>query len=127
MPEKFEVGLFAAYGSALGSTTPALLRLPAARWTRNAQPRVFPRIERRAIGGAGTYLNNRRIHVSSAKRLTDSLSSTGFPSRKRQHNANTYFYYQLAMASHGVRRSVQRRSILPTWPADGWVSSGSSA
>jgi myo-inositol-1(or 4)-monophosphatase len=55
--------------------------------------------------GAGAYLNNRRIHVSSAKRLAESLSSTGFPSRKRQHNANIYFYYQLAMASHGVRRT----------------------
>jgi myo-inositol-1(or 4)-monophosphatase len=55
--------------------------------------------------GSGAYLNNRRIHVSSAKRLADSLSSTGFPSRKRQHNANIYFYYQLAMASHGVRRT----------------------
>ncbi len=33
------------------------------------------------------------------------MSSTGFPSRKRQHNANIYFYYQLAMASHGVRRT----------------------
>jgi myo-inositol-1(or 4)-monophosphatase len=55
--------------------------------------------------GAGAYLNNRRIRVSSAKRLAESLSSTGFPSRKRQHNANIYFYYQLAMASHGVRRT----------------------
>jgi myo-inositol-1(or 4)-monophosphatase len=55
--------------------------------------------------GAGAYLNNRRIHVSNAKRLADSLSSTGFPSRKRHHNANIYFYYQLAMASHGVRRT----------------------
>jgi len=55
--------------------------------------------------GAGAYLNNRRIHVSNAKRLAESLSSTGFPSRKRHHNANIYFYYQLAMASHGVRRT----------------------
>ncbi len=55
--------------------------------------------------GAGAYLNNRRIHVSNAKRVGDSLSSTGFPSRKRHHNANIYFYYQLAMASHGVRRT----------------------
>jgi myo-inositol-1(or 4)-monophosphatase len=55
--------------------------------------------------GAGAYLNNRRIRVSSAKRLAESLSSTGFPSRKRHHNANIYFYYQLAMASHGVRRT----------------------
>jgi myo-inositol-1(or 4)-monophosphatase len=55
--------------------------------------------------GAGAYMNNRRIHVSGAKRLADSLSSTGFPSRKRHHNMNIYFYYQLAMASHGVRRT----------------------
>jgi myo-inositol-1(or 4)-monophosphatase len=55
--------------------------------------------------GAGAYLNHRRIHVSGAKRLRESLSATGFPSRKRHHNANIYFYYQLAMASHGVRRT----------------------
>jgi myo-inositol-1(or 4)-monophosphatase len=55
--------------------------------------------------GSGAYLNNRRIHVSAVKRLTDSLSSTGFPSRKRRHNINIHFYYQLAMASHGVRRT----------------------
>ncbi len=55
--------------------------------------------------GAGAYLNNRRIHVSQTKQLADSLSSTGFPSRKRHHNVNIHFYYQLAMASHGVRRT----------------------
>ena len=55
--------------------------------------------------GAGAFLNNRRIRVSSTKRLTDSLASTGFPSRKRHHNINIHFYYQLAMASHGVRRT----------------------
>jgi myo-inositol-1(or 4)-monophosphatase len=55
--------------------------------------------------GAGAYLNNRRIHVSAAKQVSDSLASTGFPSRKRHHNINIHFYYQLAMASHGVRRT----------------------
>jgi len=55
--------------------------------------------------GAGAYLNNRRIHVSKAATLADSLASTGFPSRKRHHNVNIHFYYQLAMASHGVRRT----------------------
>ena len=55
--------------------------------------------------GAGAYLNNRRIRVSAAKQLGDSLASTGFPSRKRHHNVNIHFYYQLAMASHGVRRT----------------------
>jgi myo-inositol-1(or 4)-monophosphatase len=55
--------------------------------------------------GSGAYLNHRRIHVSTAQRLADSLASTGFPSRKRHHNVNIHFYYQLAMASHGVRRT----------------------
>jgi myo-inositol-1(or 4)-monophosphatase len=54
--------------------------------------------------GAGAYLNNRRIHVSTAKRLEDSLVSTGFPSRKRHLNVNIHFYHQMAMATHGVRR-----------------------
>jgi myo-inositol-1(or 4)-monophosphatase len=55
--------------------------------------------------GGGAYVNNRRIRVSHARRLADSLGSTGFPSRKRSHNVNIHFYYQLAMASHGVRRT----------------------
>lgn len=55
--------------------------------------------------GAGAYLNHRRIRVSAAKRLEDSLTSTGFPSRKRHHNVNIHFYHQMAMASHGVRRT----------------------
>ena len=55
--------------------------------------------------GGGAYLNNRRIRVTRATRLTDALGATGFPSRKRSHNVNIHFYYQLAMASHGVRRT----------------------
>lgn len=55
--------------------------------------------------GSGAFLNSHRIRVSETKRLADSLSSTGFPSRKRHHNVNIHFYYQLAMASHGVRRT----------------------
>jgi len=55
--------------------------------------------------GAGAYLNNRRIHVSKASRLADSLVATGFPSRKRSVSINVHFYHQLAMATHGVRRA----------------------
>jgi len=55
--------------------------------------------------GGGAYLNNRRIHVSGTQRLTDSLPATGFPSRKRSQSVNIHFYYQLAMATHGVRRT----------------------
>jgi myo-inositol-1(or 4)-monophosphatase len=55
--------------------------------------------------GAGAFLNSHRIRVSAVPQLSDSLASTGFPSRKRHHNINIHFYYQLAMASHGVRRT----------------------
>lgn len=55
--------------------------------------------------GGGAYLNNRRIQVSKAQRLEDSLVATGFPSRRRHLNVNIHFYYQLAMITHGVRRA----------------------
>lgn len=55
--------------------------------------------------GAGAFLNNRRIHVSSVRRLEDALLATGFPSRRRHQSVNVYFYHQLAVASHGVRRA----------------------
>jgi len=55
--------------------------------------------------GGGAYLNGRRIHVSKAKGVEESLVATGFPSRKRHENINIHFYYQLAMISHGVRRA----------------------
>ena len=55
--------------------------------------------------GSGAYLNNRRIRVSTVKRLEDSLVATGFPSRRRHENINVHFYYQLAMLTHGVRRA----------------------
>lgn len=54
--------------------------------------------------GAGARLNGAPIHVSKAATLNDSLVSTGFPSRRRHQNVNIHFYYQLAMATHGVRR-----------------------
>ena len=55
--------------------------------------------------GSGAFLNRERIAVSRAARIEDSLSATGFPSRKRHQNVNVHFYYQLAMLSHGVRRA----------------------
>ena len=68
--------------------------------------------------GAGAYLNNHRIKVSTTRQLCDSLASTGFPSRKRHHNVNIHFYYQLAMASHGVRRTGSAAIDLA------WVAAG---
>jgi myo-inositol-1(or 4)-monophosphatase len=55
--------------------------------------------------GSGAYLNGRRMAVSSAARLEDSLVATGFPNRRRHANTNVHYYHQLAMASHGVRRA----------------------
>jgi myo-inositol-1(or 4)-monophosphatase len=55
--------------------------------------------------GAGALLNGERIRVSQASRIQEALVATGFPSRKRHQNVNVHFYYQLAMASHGVRRA----------------------
>ena len=55
--------------------------------------------------GAGAYLNGRRIAVSAAARIEDSLVATGFPNRRRHANTNVHYYHQLAMASHGVRRA----------------------
>ena len=54
--------------------------------------------------GGGAHLNGKPIHVSKVARLQDSLVSTGFPSRRRHLNVNIHFYYQMAMATHGVRR-----------------------
>jgi len=55
--------------------------------------------------GSGAFLNGRRIHVSKAARLEDSLTGTGFPSRKRHKDLNVHFFYHLSMVSHGVRRA----------------------
>jgi myo-inositol-1(or 4)-monophosphatase len=54
--------------------------------------------------GAGAFLNDRRIQVSTVNRIEDALAATGFPSRRRHQNVNIHFFYQLAMLSHGVRR-----------------------
>ena len=58
-----------------------------------------------AEAGGGAYLNNRRVHVSRVARLGESVLCTGFPSRRRHLSINVHFYHQLAMATHGVRRT----------------------
>ena len=45
------------------------------------------------------------IHVSKTAALKESLLATGFPSRKRHKNPNIYFYHQITLHSHGVRRA----------------------
>jgi hypothetical protein len=54
-------------------------------------------------------LNNRPICVSTIQRLEDSLPCTGFPSRNRSQSVNIEFFCQLAMATHGVRRTGSPR------------------
>jgi myo-inositol-1(or 4)-monophosphatase len=55
--------------------------------------------------GSGAYLNQQRIHVSSTANLAESLIATGFPSHKRHKNPNIFFYHQITLHTHGVRRA----------------------
>ncbi len=55
--------------------------------------------------GKGASLNGKPIQVSKTKKLQESLTATGFPSHKRHLNPNAYFYYQITLRSHGVRRA----------------------
>ena len=55
--------------------------------------------------GRGAYLNGQPIGVSSTPKLAESLVATGFPSHKRHQNPNIYFYHQITLRSHGVRRA----------------------
>ena len=58
-----------------------------------------------AEAGSGAFLNGRRISVSKASRVADSLLCTGFPNHNRATNPNIHFFHELAMTAHGVRRS----------------------
>jgi myo-inositol-1(or 4)-monophosphatase len=55
--------------------------------------------------GRGAQLNGETIHVSKTAVLEESLLGTGFPSHKRHKNPNIYFYHQLTLHTHGVRRA----------------------
>ncbi len=55
--------------------------------------------------GKGAQLNGETIHVSKTATIKESLLATGFPSHKRHKNPNIYFYHQITLHSHGVRRA----------------------
>jgi myo-inositol-1(or 4)-monophosphatase len=55
--------------------------------------------------GLGARLNGETIHVSKTATLKESLLATGFPSHKRHKNPNIYFYHQITLHTHGVRRA----------------------
>jgi len=57
-----------------------------------------------AAKGEGSFLNQKRIHVSKIDRLATSLLVTGFPSVKRTQNPNIHYYWDFTLRSHGVRR-----------------------
>jgi myo-inositol-1(or 4)-monophosphatase len=55
--------------------------------------------------GSGARMNAVPIAVSKTDRLAESLVATGFPSHKRHKNPNIYFYHQITLRTHGVRRA----------------------
>jgi myo-inositol-1(or 4)-monophosphatase len=55
--------------------------------------------------GGGAWLDDSAIHVSATANLGECLIGTGFPSQKRHKNPNIYFYHQLTLRTHGVRRA----------------------
>jgi myo-inositol-1(or 4)-monophosphatase len=55
--------------------------------------------------GSGAFLNGEAIHVSKIAKLNESLVATGFPSHKRHKNPNIYFYHQITLRTHGIRRA----------------------
>jgi myo-inositol-1(or 4)-monophosphatase len=55
--------------------------------------------------GKGAKLNGERIQVSKISQLKECLVATGFPSHKRHKNPNIFFYHQVTLRTHGVRRA----------------------
>src|SRR5579872_510283 len=55
--------------------------------------------------GGGAFLNQEPIRVSKVARLAECLVATGFPSHKRHKNPNIFFYHQITLHTHGVRRA----------------------
>lgn len=55
--------------------------------------------------GSGAELNGKPIKVSRTARLAECLVATGFPSYKRHKNPNIFYYHQITLRSHGVRRA----------------------
>ena len=55
--------------------------------------------------GSGAYLNEQRIQVSTVSNFAECLVATGFPSHKRHKNPNIFFYHQITLRTHGVRRA----------------------
>src|SRR6201987_985355 len=55
--------------------------------------------------GKAAQLNGNSIHVSKISQLKECLVATGFPSHKRHKNPNIFFYHEITLKTHGVRRA----------------------
>ena len=55
--------------------------------------------------GGGAFLNGEPIRVSTVSNMAECLVATGFPSHKRHKNPNIFFYHQITLKTHGVRRA----------------------
>jgi len=55
--------------------------------------------------GKGAQLDGKAIQVSKIAQLKECLLATGFPSHKRHKNPNIFFYHQITLKTHGVRRA----------------------
>ncbi|MGE5206000.1 MAG: inositol monophosphatase family protein, partial [Chlamydiota bacterium] len=55
--------------------------------------------------GGSAFLNGQPIHASGVSKLGECLVATGFPSHKRHKNPNIFFYHQITLKTHGVRRA----------------------
>jgi myo-inositol-1(or 4)-monophosphatase len=58
-----------------------------------------------AAQGKGAHRNGQPISVSKIRNLAECLVATGFPSHKRHKNPNIFFYHQITLRTHGVRRA----------------------
>lgn len=55
--------------------------------------------------GSGAYLNDQRLSVSKAEKLSECLVATGFPPFATNHDLNIEFYFRFTQLSHGIRRA----------------------
>ena len=55
--------------------------------------------------GSGAYLNRARIRVSKQADFKRGLYATGFPSSIRHTNPNMHYLHQVAVSTHGARRT----------------------
>ena len=55
--------------------------------------------------GKGAHLDGKPIQVSRISQLKECLVATGFPSHKRHKNPNIFFYHEITLKTHGVRRA----------------------